>query len=159
MFSTWPQSKAMNLEFAGVADFNRRDRRHGHAGVWLAAMAEVADGDAAALTGRQGCSPSGMPRGHLEALAPAGIGPLRQQPQPVPQRIDAGARGALVDEALHEEAVRVVAGSTVLAGEDVRRNLRGFDAHVRDGSADVCRIVHAEHHRLPRRHMRDQGFG
>ena len=65
---------------------------------------------------------------------------------------------ALVDEALDEEAIRVVARAAVLTGEDVLLDIRSLDAHVRDGAFDVHGIAHAKHHRLPRRHVRVERF-
>ena len=55
--------------------------------------------------------------------------------------------------------MRVVAGSAVLPGEDVRLDVRRLDADVGDGALDVHRVAHAEHHRLPRGHVRDERFG
>src|SRR5690349_11117366 len=100
-----------------------------------------------------------MLRGYFEASSPAGVGPFRQDAQAVLERIDAGLRGALVDEALDEEAVRVVPGRAVLPREDVCIERGRLDAHVGDDALHVRWILHAEHHGLSRGHVRYESVG
>ena len=88
-------------------------------GEWAAIHSPVAHCDALCVPRWQLAPPACACCDFPQHFSPARVGPFGEQAQSVLERIDAGSRGAFIDEGLDEEAMRVVAGATVLSGEDV----------------------------------------